>query len=127
MVISPSMPDVTASKPIGVWNAGEFLLLLVPKPRTIADAMGQNGPSAISYDFTLAVVRVSSQRPVMFISIERSMFGTCCLGVFDENGAHHNLGSVDTLDANAFMARAVQVFRDQTGFVGRIALLGKNT
>jgi hypothetical protein len=66
------MPDITSGTPIAVWRAGEFLLLLVPKPRTIAEAMGHEGPSCISYELTLAVVRTASQKPVMFISIERS-------------------------------------------------------
>jgi uncharacterized protein YbaR (Trm112 family) len=70
--LGPSMPDITSGEPTAVWRAGAFLLLLVPKPRTIAQTMGYKGPSVMSYELTLAVVRAASQRPVMFISIERS-------------------------------------------------------
>jgi hypothetical protein len=92
-------------------------LLLVPKPKTIAEATGHRGPCPISYELTLAVVRIASQSLVMFISIERtsgeflsmmaaefaketgdstaaselSASGTRVLGVIDRQG-HSNQG-----------------------------------
>jgi uncharacterized protein YbaR (Trm112 family) len=73
--LGPSMPDITSGTIIGRWGADEFLLLLVRKPRTIAEALGYKGPSLISYELTLAVISVRSQKAVMFISIERSSGG----------------------------------------------------
>ena len=131
----PSMPAIASGTLIDRWKAGEFDLLLVSKPKAVIEAFGgYKGPSSISYELTLAVMRDTPQWPaVMFISIERSSgvlsglaSGTLCLGVFNHHG-HLNLGSVDTLNQDEFMSRATAIFREHFGFTGEMVHLDDET
>ena len=56
---------------------------------------------------------------VMFISIERSMFETLCLGVFQPGPLlHSNLGSLEKVEVDEFVKRAMDIFRERVAFNG---------
>jgi hypothetical protein len=118
--ISPSMPDVVTADPAAIWKAGDFILVLLKDPKPIsARIIGEEAASTLKYDATLAVEDCRINRPRMYITLETSIAGTF-LCRFTEAGLHENLGPVQDMDLEAFVAAALDMFRKKFDFSGPI-------
>lgn len=115
MPINPTMPDITSSKVDRMWDSETHTIVLVKNAKTIADRAGMS-MSPITYPLTLAVVEKGQSGPAFFVTLEKSMFGTECLCLFDKNGIHHNLGSGEEWkDENAFVRKGLEVIKNELG------------
>jgi len=125
---NPAMPNIAKSQPIRAFRVGEYLTLLLEKPKSLADA-GGIGTGIISYLYALAVVTTSKPADLVLIvtseqsgpelrrlpkektGIDQTIDPFLC--VFDEKGGHHNLGhSPEWANQDAFVRRALEVVQE---------------
>lgn len=105
------MPDVVMCEPSSIWKAGDFLLVLLERPKQISARMlGDAATQSLRYEATLAVVDRRIHAPRMYITLETSPGGTFFCR-FTEKGDHENLGPVSELSLGEFVARALDMFR----------------
>src|SRR5262249_19030718 len=118
---SGSMPDVTSKPPRSMWDAGDYVLILVEHPDMIAKSMGYDGPILIDYEATLAVLHRETGIK-MLINLE-STDSTRCFCAFTVEGAHENYGGATDMTVDAFSERALEMFRKRFDFSGTIVKL----
>lgn len=115
MPFNPTMPDITSSKVDRAWDSETHTIVLVKNAKTFADRAGMSA-SPITYPLTLAVEEKGQSGPAFFVTLEKSMFGTECLCMFDKNGTHQNLGSGEEWkDENAFVRKGLEVIKYELG------------
>ena len=115
MAINPAMPDITSSKVDRMWDSEMHTIVLVKNAKAIVDR-AEMSISPITYPLTLAVIEKGKSGPAFFVTLEKSMFGTECLCIFDVNGAHQNLGSGEEWkDENAFVRKGLEVIKNELG------------
>jgi hypothetical protein len=125
---SPALPNITKSQPVRAFRVGQYLTLLFEKPQSLADA-GGIGTGLISYLYALAVVTTTKPADLLLMvtseqsgpelrrmakektGIEQTTDPFLC--VFDEKGAHHNLGhSPEWAIQERFVQRGLDVIRE---------------
>ena len=120
MPIFPSMPDVAASEPAGVWKAGDFVLVLVSDVKPLsARVVGEAAASGLHYEAAFAVLDRRVGYPRLFVTLERSAVGRF-LCRFTEAGLHENLGLVDDMTLEDFADRAIEMFATAFDYSGEI-------
>lgn len=119
----PSMPDVVMTEPSSIWKAGDFVLVLLERPKPIsARLLGETATRMLQYEATLAVVDRRIHKPRMYITLETSAGGTFFCR-FTERGLHENLGLVPLMGLEDFAAKALDMFREKFNFSGTIEKL----
>lgn len=127
---SATLPDVTGSDAIRAYSLGEYIALLVEKPRPLAEKHGV-GVGLVEYLFALAVLTASKPTDlVLIVTSEKTGVRTrnmvaesgrthtedTFLCIFDQSGGHVNLGhSPDWSDPDKFAARALAESRKRLG------------
>ena len=112
MPLNPSMPDISTSEIARRWESPTHTAVLVKDAKAYADRLGHS-TSPIAYPLTMAAVEKSSHGSVLFVTREKSIFGTECLCLFDKNGTHINLGSSEQWrEEDAFCAKALEVIAE---------------
>lgn len=115
MPFDPSMPDITSSNIDRMWDSETHTVVLVKNPKTIADRAGIS-ISPITYLLTLAIIQKGQSAPAFFVTLEKSMFDTECLCIFDGTGAHKNLGEGEEWkDENAFVTKGLEIIKHELG------------
>lgn len=110
--VNPSMPDISTSEITRRWESSTHTAVLVKDAKAYADRLGHS-TSPIAYPFTMAAVEKGNHGSVLFVTREKSIFGTECLCLFDENGTHINLGSSEQWrEEDAFCAKALEVIAE---------------
>lgn len=107
-----STPDITKGKAERSFRSANYNAIFL---RNIGPIVKVSPPS-ITYTFTLAVINTLSQSPQIFVSLEKSKYGTKALGVFARDGVHFNLG-YDTLWENVdnFINKALSISQENIG------------
>jgi hypothetical protein len=120
MPIFPSMPDIAASEPAGVWKAGDFVLVLVTDVRPLsARVVGETAASGLHYEAAFAVLDRRVGFPRLFVTLERSAAGRF-LCRFTEAGLHENCGLADAMTLEEFAAKAIEMFTTAFAYSGEI-------
>jgi hypothetical protein len=102
---SGAVPDIASSNPFHVEENVEIKLLYFRNIKPLSARQG--GAIFMSYPYVLAVLEVSSQNVVAYVTAEKSIIGTACLCIFANNGMHYNLGSWNlTSSMTDFVRRA---------------------
>ena len=123
MALFPSMPDLVTAEPSSLWKAGDFLLVLLEQPRPLsARVLGEAATEMLRYEATLVVIDRRIHQPRMYITLETSAGGTF-LCRFTEQGMHENLGFATGMSLEAFVAKALDMFREKFDFSGKIEKL----
>ena len=103
---SPSLPDVTSAEPSRTFRSDSYLAFFIKNAKSWG-AKSDIKP-IISYPYTFVICDSQTTRPIHFVTLETSTFGTTCLSIFDMRGVHRNLGRENLLDdEQAFIDRAI--------------------
>jgi len=111
---SPSLPDVTSVESSRVFQSDSYFAFFVKN----AKSWGEKAVRApiITYPYTFVVSDPQIKMPVLFVTLEESVFGTKCLCIFDRGGVHRNLGPDELLDdEQAFIDRAIGLVQAEFG------------
>jgi hypothetical protein len=113
--ISGSLPDVTSGETSRSFQSDSYHAFFVKNAKSIMAKISEK--PIFSYPYTLVVVDPQIKLPVLFVTLEQSIFGTRCLGVFDRSGGHSNLGDPGDLWGNeqAFIDRAIKLVQAEFG------------
>jgi hypothetical protein len=123
MALLPSMPDVAGCEPSALWKAGDFLLVLLERPKPLsARILGEAATRSLRYEATLAIIDRRINAPRTYITLETSSGGTLFCR-FTERGVHENLGLATGMTLEAFVAKALDMFREKFDFSGKIEKL----
>jgi hypothetical protein len=108
MPLSGSMPDVTQRQPLAIYGAGDYVLLVVEGARALAERLtGERMP--IDYLYVMTVLRRSSMKPQMFVTLERGLAERTFLCAFNASSEHINLGDGSSFsDIDSFSKAAIE-------------------
>lgn len=110
---SPSLPDVSDAHVLRYFHSESQVALFVVNAKPWAARA--NGASLLTYPFVFAVYQ-QDVGPIYFVTLEESITGTKCLGVFDGSGAHLNFGTDETLeDEENFVRKALLLAQERLG------------
>lgn len=127
---NPNLPDITKSEPVRAFQVGQYLALLIEKPKSIAETTTGKDYGLITYLYALAVITTEEPHNlVCMVTLEQSGPELCrqskevtgidqttqpFLCVFDEKGGHLNLGHFLECDKqDRFTAKALGVVRER--------------
>jgi hypothetical protein len=115
---NPAMPDITRSKVVRMWDTESHQIILVKNAKMIAY---QTGKGPINYPLTLAVIKKGQSGPAFFVTLEKSIYGTACLCVFEGDGTHLNLGSREEWkDENIFVRKGLEIIKREFGLTSKL-------
>lgn len=127
---NPSLPDITKSEPVRAFRVGQYLALLLEKPKSIAETTAGSDFGLITYLYALAVITTEKPHDLVYMVTSEQSGPELCrqskevtgidqttqpfLCVFDEKGGHLNLGHFPECDKqNHFTAKALEVVRER--------------
>jgi hypothetical protein len=123
IAFSPTLPDVTKSQPIRAFLVGQYLALLLEKPKPLMEGSLIYlyalvvGTKSESDDIAMIVTSELTSpevREMMRKTMEIEQTTDPFLCVFDEKGGHHNLGySPRWANQEQFVTRALELVRDR--------------
>lgn len=109
---SPSLPDVTKTKPIKAYSAGPYILFLSQ------DVAPIGGGDFIQYKFVMALIDGRDKYPRCFVTLENSPIASNVLCVFEANGSHSNFGSLAGPDLmQEFVVKSMALLRERFNLV----------
>ena len=111
-ITTGSTPDITSGKIEGYFRSANFNAFFLRNIKPVVKV----SPSVMTYTYTLAVMDTLSQSPKIFVTLEKSKYGTKALGLFVGDGVHFNLG-YDPLWENIdnFINKALSISQERIG------------
>lgn len=125
---NPNLPDITKHEPVRAFQVGQYLALLIEKPKSIAETTTGKYYGLITYLYALAVITTEKPHNLVYMVTSEQSGPELCrqskeatgidqttqpfLCVFDEKGGHLNLGHSPECDnQDRFIAKALEVVR----------------
>lgn len=113
---SPSLPDVTKTKPVRVFTGGHLVAMYMKNVKPVA-AGSHGGPSIFEYPNVMVVVNSKTKKPILFITYELSkLTGSAALCSFLPDGSRENYGRDDhAISPDGFVDRALAMTSSALG------------
>lgn len=125
---NPSLPNLSKSQPVRAFAVGQYLALLLERPKSLAETGGLDD-GLITYLYALAIITTTKPTDLVYMVTSelsgdelrriikektgKNQTADPFLCVFNENGEHHTLeSSPDWADQEIFVARALEVVRE---------------
>lgn len=110
-----SMPDITQCEVEHISAISGYEIVLVKNAPTLGETRG-GIRSNLKYDFVMAAINPEHSMPEYFVTLESVVTGKSFVCVMDRNGAHQNLGAVNSgYDKYAFSIDALEIIEQEFG------------
>ncbi len=90
-VVTPSMPDITKSKPLSGYMLGTRMLMFFQEPQTVAK-LPPGSALPLKYLFAASVFDSATRKMERLFTLETGFTSEVFLCAFERNGSHTNIG-----------------------------------